>query len=198
MNKTLALLLAAGAFTLASCSSVQNKPNPEPKTISKSGDELLLDRMVGKWVLRGTIAGKETTHDIEADWVLNHEYLRLHEISRDLSAHGQPAYEAIVFIGWNQRSSEYSCLWLDSTSGAGLSGDGIAHGKRSGDTIPLLFKFAGGDIFHTTFIYDRQTGTWKWVMDGETNGHLEPFARVTLTKNDPGSAFARAALETRL
>src|SRR5579872_4632366 len=31
----------------------------------------LLDHLAGNWVLQGTIAGKETTHDVEAAWVLN-------------------------------------------------------------------------------------------------------------------------------
>jgi hypothetical protein len=33
----------------------------------------LLEHMVGKWILQGTIAGKETTHDIVAEWVLGHQ-----------------------------------------------------------------------------------------------------------------------------
>ena len=59
----------------------------------------LLDHLVGKWVLRGTIEGRETTHDIIAEWVLGHQYVRLHEVSREKNAQSQAAYEAIVFIG---------------------------------------------------------------------------------------------------
>jgi hypothetical protein len=173
-----AFLYAAGVLALAGCSTIHNESKTEPS----ASDEALLDRMVGKWVLRGTIAGKETTHDIDAAWVLNREYVRLHEVSRDRSTNGQTAYEAIVFIGWDPRSGEYSCLWLDSTSGGGLSAAGIAHGKRSGDTIPFVFNLAAGDTFHNTFIYDRDNGTWKWVLDDETGGNVQPFARVTLTK----------------
>ena len=35
--------------------------------------------MTGNWTLEGTIAGRETTHDIESDWVLRREYIRIHE-----------------------------------------------------------------------------------------------------------------------
>src|SRR6202790_5763841 len=80
----------------------------------------LLDRLTGSWILQGTIAGHETTHDIESEWVLNHEYVRLHETSREKNVQGQPAYEAIVFIEWDESSNEYRCLWLDSTGGGGL------------------------------------------------------------------------------
>jgi hypothetical protein len=142
----------------------------------------LLDRLVGNWVLKGTVEGKETTHDVEAEWVLNHEYVRLHEVSREKNGTGGPAYEAIVFIGRDEKSGEYSCLWLDSTSGAGLTGDGIGHGKPTADSIPFVFKFSSGDVFHNTFVYSQSSGTWQWIMDGEAGGKLQPFARLTLTK----------------
>jgi len=142
----------------------------------------LLDHLTGKWVLQGTIAGRETTHDIVAEWVLGHEYVRLHEVSREKNAQGQAAYEAIVFIGWDQASSQYTCLWLDTTGGGGLSAQGIAHGKRSGDEIAFLFKGGEGSLFHTKFAYSKGANTWQWLMDGEEGGKLHPFARVRLTK----------------
>jgi hypothetical protein len=146
-----------------------------------AGPDPLLDRMTGHWVLQGTIAGHETTHDVEPEWVLGHEYLRLHEVSRDKNAQGRAAYEAIVFIEWDETASEYRCLWLDSTAGGGLSGQGIAHAKRDGDQIPFLFKSKGGD-FHNTFAYNKSNDTWQWIMDGEDGGKLVPFARVKLTR----------------
>ena len=142
----------------------------------------LLDHLVGKWVLQGTIVGKETTHDILAEWVLGHEYVRLHEVSREKDANGQAGYEAIVFIGWDKPSGEYACLWLDSTGGGGLAAQAIGHAKRDGDNIAFLFKGQDGSIFHTTFAYSKGADTWKWLMDGEEGGKLQPFARVTLTK----------------
>jgi hypothetical protein len=114
--------------------------------------------------------------------VLGHQYVRLHEVSREKDAQGQAAYEAIVFIGWDQPSGGYACLWLDSTGGGGLSAQAIGHAKRSGDEIAFLFKSGDGSLFHTTFAYSKGTDTWQWLMDGEEGGKLQPFARVTLTK----------------
>jgi hypothetical protein len=141
----------------------------------------LLDRLTGTWVLQGTIAGRETTHDIVSEWVLGHQYVRLHELSREKNATGQAAYEAIVFIGWDEPSSEYACLWLDTTGGGGISAQAIGHGKRSGDEIAFLFKGKDGSSFHTTFAYSKSTDTWQWLMDDEEGGKLKPFARVRLT-----------------
>jgi hypothetical protein len=144
--------------------------------------EHLLDRLAGNWILQGTIAGHETTHDIESEWVLNHEYLRIHEASREKNAQGQPAYEAIVIIEWNESSNEYRCLWLDSTGGGGLAVP-AALGKRGNDEISFLFKDKDMDSgVHTTFAYSRGADTWSWLIDNENGGKLTSFARVKLTR----------------
>ena len=41
----------------------------------------LMDHLTGHWVLEGTLAKKQTVHDVTADWVLGHHYVRVHEIS---------------------------------------------------------------------------------------------------------------------
>jgi hypothetical protein len=146
----------------------------------------LLDRLTGSWILHGTIAGHETTHDIESEWVLRHEYLRLHETSREKNVQGEPAYEATVFIEWDESSNEYRCLWLDSTGGGGLSAP-IARGKRGSDKIAFLFKGKDKDKdkdsgVHTTFVYGKGTDTWSWLIDNEDGGKRTSFARVKLTR----------------
>ena len=53
-----------------------------PATAEEPGfQDALLDHFAGKWVLQGTIAGGEVTHDITAEWVVGHQYLRFHEVS---------------------------------------------------------------------------------------------------------------------
>ncbi len=142
----------------------------------------LLDHLIGKWVLQGTIAGKETIHDIVTEWVLGHQYVRLHEVSREKNAHGEAMYEAIVFFGWDKPSNQYACLWLDVTGSGGLSAQAIGHAERSDDKIAFLFKGSDGSLFHTTFVYEKGTDTWQWLMDGEENGKLQPFARVKIKR----------------
>lgn len=91
-------------------------------------------------------------------------------------------YEAIVFVGWDVKAIEYVCLWLDSTAGSGLSAKGIAHGKQSGDSIPFLFALSPSDTIRNTFVYQRNSDSWKWLIDEETNGKTERFADVTLSR----------------
>jgi hypothetical protein len=68
-------------------------PAQQPQSPSTFQDPFL-DHLIGNWVLRGELAGKTTTHDIKSEWVLGHQYMCLHEISRetktDSDAH--PAY----------------------------------------------------------------------------------------------------------
>jgi hypothetical protein len=142
----------------------------------------LLDHFVGRWILSGTITGKETTHDVAAEWVLGHQYMKFHEMSREKTSSGEPMYEAIVFIGWDQSSNEYACLWLDDTGGSGLTNQIIGRAKRKNDEITFLFKYSDNNLFHTTFLYDRNSDSWRWLMDNEENGKLEPFARLELTR----------------
>jgi hypothetical protein len=132
--------------------------------------------------LHGTIAGKPTTHDVHAEWVLGHEYLQLREISREKNTSGSPAYEAIVYIEWDAKSHEYNCLWLDSTSGGGLSPEGIAHASPAENSIPFIFILSSTDQIHTTFSYDKATDAWQWLIDNAVNGRTQRFANVTLTR----------------
>ncbi len=147
---------------------------PQP-TLS---DELL-DRLVGTWVLEGTIGGKATTHDVTAEWVLNHQFVRVHEVSREKDEKGQPAYEAMVFLGRDESTKEHVAIWIDIWGGA--SDATIGRGHRNGDEIPFLFEDAKSR-FHNVFAYARATDTWTWKMDSEEKGKLVPFARLVLKR----------------
>ena len=167
-------LIALAAFCVLAGSAI-SQPAPV--------NDPFLERLVGTWVLRGTIAGKDTTHDIVSEWVLRQEYLCIHERSREKDGKGQARYEAIVLIGRDEISGEYQCLWLDSTGGGGLSAQGIARGKRTGDAIPFLFKERDGSVsFNNTFSYDRGSDSWTWHMDNVQNSKPVPFGRVRLTR----------------
>ncbi len=143
----------------------------------------LLNKLTGKWVLRGTIAGKATIHDIDAKRVLNGQYVQLKEVSREKDEKGKSLYEAQVYLCWQEAKKQYFCLWLDNTSNQGISNQVIGKAKQNGEKIEFVFTFSDATHFYTTFLYDRETDTWQWHMDGEEKGKSQPFARVKLTKN---------------
>lgn len=168
--------ITCGVVALAACVAL-------PMAAQESRfDDPFLDQLTGHWVMRGTIAGTETTDDVDVEWVLGHNYLRIHDLSRGKLPEGGPRYEAMVFIGWDPVRKQYDCLWLDITGSGGLTGEGMGHGKRVGDQIPFLFKLPDGSMIHNTFVYEREKDAWHWRIDNETDGKRTPFARVTLTR----------------
>ena len=76
-------------------------PLPRVRLASSVGATLRLPlphRLIGHWVLRGTIARPTTTHDVTFTWMLGREYVQMHEVSRECAANGTPAYEAVVLF----------------------------------------------------------------------------------------------------
>ena len=142
----------------------------------------LFDRLIGHWVLRGTIARQSTTHDVTFNWILGREYVQMHEVSRERAANGTPAYEAVVLFGRDPRSGEYACLWLDNTAAGAFDPQGTGRGTVAGDSVPFVFHYTQTEGFHTTFVYRRATDSWPWHMDNDSAGVRRPFARVTLTR----------------
>ena len=143
-------------------------------------EDQLLNSLTGKWVLRGTIHKTSTTHDVDIQWVLHHQFVQIHEISRERLASdpAKPQYEAIVMIGWDATKQQYVVYWTD-VYGGGFSLRGYAEKKAS--SIPMVFS-AGDGNFYTTFTYDDKTKTWRWDMDNEKDGKRTEFARMTMTR----------------
>jgi len=145
-------------------------------------DDELLERLIGDWVIEGSMAGGEVVHDVSFSWMLEHLYVRMQERSREREADGRRVYEAEVLIGRDEETGGYAAMWLDTTGGGGLRGDGIGHAPLTKDSLPFVFHFPDGTPFYTTFIYDRNLDEWRWEMDGMGKDGRTPFARVTLRR----------------
>jgi len=98
------LLIAALALTCAPAALFGQGLNPDS----------LFQHLVGRWVLRGTIARQHTVHDVSFDWLLGREYVRMHEVSRERAPNGTPAYEAVVLFGRDPKTGAYACVcgWI--------------------------------------------------------------------------------------
>ena len=142
----------------------------------------LLDHLAGKWLLQGTIAGQNITHDVNAEWVLEHHYLAIHEVSREKNSKGEPQYEATIYIAWNEPTKEYACVWLDVYGGLATESIGVASPNEN--DLLFVFKNEKSEVtFKNDFVYDPKSKTWEWRMDNIANGIAKPFARVKLTSN---------------
>ena len=142
----------------------------------------LLDHMSGNWVMTGTIGGNQVTHDLVAEWVLGHQYLRFHEVAREVDAEGAPAYESIVFIGWNETLGRYTCLWLDVTGSGAQFPEHTGYAEPATDKLAFVFATGDDSAIHTTFTYDRKSDVWHWLIEIERAEKHSIFARVLLTR----------------
>lgn len=118
---------------------------------------------------------------MNAVWVLQHNYVRITEVSRERDAAGRPQYEAVIYIGWLDNAGRVVCYWFDNTE---VATPGVTcSAAQAGDTIPFEFRDTqGGLIFFNTFSYDRNADTWQWNLENLRGEDRETFGLVTLRR----------------
>ncbi len=142
----------------------------------------LVDRLAGRWVLTGRMDKGQVTHDFTAAWVLAHQYLEIHEVSREKNKDGSPAYQAAVYIGWDAKKQIYDCVWLDDYGS--ISTQSLGYAKPGGDSIAFVFHDRDDSgTFHTTFSWHAADKSWSMDMDREMGGKRSVFARTILRHN---------------
>ena len=71
--KTLASLLGLGVLIVGPALTGSSAQAP-----AEWRDDLA-EHMIGTWKLNGQIMGRDTHHEVQAEWVLNHQFVRIHE-----------------------------------------------------------------------------------------------------------------------
>ena len=139
----------------------------------------LLDNLVGEWKLVRKMQGRITEHVVKADWVMNHQFLRI----QMRHVENPPAYEATIFIGWDQLQERYVLHWLDVFGGR--SSQTLGYGTRSGDTIKFAFAYPEHP-FVNTFSWNPQDKTWNFLMQQKNpNKSWGVFAEDNLSRIAP-------------
>ena len=163
---SLALLLASIAPALRADEKANNR--------AAFQDEFL-DKLVGHWNLTRKIRGTTEENKVEAEWVLEHQFLRLH--MKDVAS--PPKYEAEVYIGFDKAGNRYVAHWMD-TFGGGFSLMGF--GVRDGNSLPLIFEDADGTV-RNTFTYDPATQSWtSLIVQKAKGGDWKTFAEDRLKR----------------
>ena len=136
----------------------------------------LLDNLVGSWRLTRKIRGQTVENSVRAEWVLNHQFLQIH--MKDVKS--PPAYEAMVFIGYDNTSERYVAHWLDVFGGR--SSETLGFGVRSGNSIKFVFEYPDGP-FHNTFTWDPGARAWNFLMRSkDKTGKWTVFAEDNLRR----------------
>lgn len=136
----------------------------------------LLDPLVGKWDATGTVHGRPSRQTFEAEWVLNHQFLRIHEKSVENVAGTNVPFEALLFIGYDKTSKRY-VLHSMNVFGGGRAGE-FVYGQRSGNEIKFEANFAGRQGY-ARFIWQPESKTWHYV-NGVENAKGESGVTVDL------------------
>jgi hypothetical protein len=167
MKRFLGLLMLAAVPLLA------QEPLDGPNRILH--DELL-DNLAGHWLVSREIRGKIVQNTVDAKWVLNHQFLHLH--MKDVAT--PPAYEAMIFIGYDNASERYVAHWIDIFGGR--ISETLGYGHRTGNSIAFNFEYPDGP-FHNTFTWDPSSKQWISRMENkDAAGNWKPFATDTFRR----------------
>ena len=131
--------------------------------------------LVGRWHITRKIRGTQVENTLQADWVLNHQFLQLH--MKDVARPSQ--YEALVLIGYSYGDRQYVAHWCDTFGGKFSA---IGHGKRLGESIAFEFHYPDGP-FYNTFTWNASNGTWVFRMESvDKDGGRVLFGEDTLRR----------------
>lgn len=158
---------------------------PEPRAQELDGEharfvDARLDALVGRWVVERQMGSRVVRNRLDADWVLNHQFLRLHY--RDVVS--PPEYEAMVFVGWNHSEKRYVAHWIDVFGGR--SSETLGFGRAEGDSIVFDFAYPDG-AFRTTYRWHPTAR--EWTSRGESRdstGAWRPFMTDRFRRVRPG------------
>jgi len=106
----------------------------------------LVDHMAGHWKLIGQVMGRDAHHEVQADWQLNHQFLRIKEETAADAPPAEHKYEAIWFLGYDPVSERYVLHLLD-VFGTRYS-ETLGFGTRDGNAIRFCLRVSGRSVPH--------------------------------------------------
>jgi hypothetical protein len=140
----------------------------------------LVDHLAGTWKMEGQVMGQAAHHELQGEWILNHQFLRLHEKTSADAPKSEFAYEAYWFLGYDAVSERY-VLHLMDPFGARFS-ETLGYGTREGNQIRFIFEYPDGP-FHTAMLWNPEKESWEWKMEQkDKDGKWAPFGHFTLTR----------------
>jgi len=140
----------------------------------------LADHLTGTWKIDGQVLGREAHHEVNAEWVLNHQFLRIHEKTAATAPASENRYEAFWFLGYDPVSERYVLHLLDIFGGR--FSETLGYGTRNGNEIRFVFEYPDGP-FHTAFRWFPEKSTWQWLLEQkDKDGKWTTFADFKLTR----------------
>lgn len=149
-----------------------------PRAGSAGTMDELLDRLVGRWSLRGRMGHAELHQEVKARWILKGLFVEMRFESVRIGEGGNPDYEAVYLMGRDEARDAYVLHLFDTAGVSARPVPGI--GIREGDSIRFRFDYDGGPWFNT-FTWLPARGSWKNVITHDEGGRTVTFAEKELT-----------------
>jgi len=155
-------------------------PASSPAQAPATWKDDFVDHMAGTWKMEGQVMGRPAHHELQAEWVLNHQFLRIHEKTSADAPASESRYEAMWFLGYDAVSERYVLHLLD-VFGTRYS-ETLGYGVRDGEAIRFVFEYPDGP-FHTTYRRLAEKDSWQWRMEQkDKDGNWTSFADLRLTR----------------
>jgi hypothetical protein len=140
----------------------------------------LIDHVSGTWLLEGKIGSQTAHHEVKAEWVLDHQFLRIEEKTSASAPASERRYDAIWFLGYDAISERYVLHLLDTFGGR--FSETLGYGVRDANAIRFVFEYPDGP-FHNTWRWSPEQGAWQWLMEQkDKDGKWTTFADLKLTR----------------
>jgi len=182
---TLKTFASTTIFFLLSLVVSQSFSQDTKDTTDRRFHDDLLNHLVGKWDVTSVAHGGHFTADLEASWVLNHQYLLIHLKSHEIIPWWSVQMEYYEYIGFNHYKQRYTFHGMSIEGDEDFS-EGFGYGYRNGNDFKTVAKF-GVDtniIQHT--IWQPASNTWLIQSRQEINGkESEVFLDMKLTAVKP-------------
>jgi hypothetical protein len=134
-----------------------------------------LENLAGRWILTRTMRGRTTESAFDAEWVLNHQFLRIR-----MKDTADPPYEAHVYVGYDNASDRYVAHWLDVFGGR--FSETLGYGRRSGNSIEFVFEYGDGP-FRNRLTWDPGAKTWSFLLtQKDASGKWTTFSEERLRR----------------
>jgi hypothetical protein len=129
----------------------------------------LLDQLLGLWTVAGTVMGQPVREGADAEWVLGHQFLRIHR--KQLDGPG----ESVMHVGFDTVLQRFVAIRLDSLSARGA--ETIGYGLQTGDKLQFTFDYPTAPM-RETWSWDSKEKTWQFVVEIE---HKNPKGAAYVT-----------------
>ncbi|HTE33335.1 MAG TPA: hypothetical protein VK666_23300 [Chryseolinea sp.] len=104
----------------------------------------LLNHLVGKWDVAAIVHNNKFTIGLEAEWVMNHQYLHVHFKSQEIVPWLKVPFEGEFFFGFNKTTRQYTVHEM-TVHGDDGPYEGFCYAYQTDNEFKLMKKWVGSD-----------------------------------------------------